>query len=218
MRYKLRVGVEIKTENAAKPASQASQFLLRLIEELPHVSSTFDYGCGKLRYQVAIKDKTDTLALVDSEIQLSRIQVLGTEKTSIRAIFYGSNQILTLTDSEFVKINTRFDRGFCVNVLSVIPSVRYRKTVLEAIQAKLKRGGKCLFVVQYRNSEFNRMKAMPNARPWLDGFLVDSLRGYSFYGLISPDRLESSLKRAGFRISETTLNEGSVYMWATPVR
>jgi hypothetical protein len=218
MRYKLRNGVEIKTENAAKPASQPSQFLLRLIEELPHVTSTFDYGCGKLRYQVAITDKTDTLALVDSEIQLSRVQVLRTEKTSIRTIFRGSNQILTFNDSEFANVNTKFDRGFCINVLSVIPSVRYRKTVLEVIQGRLRRGGECLFVVQYRNSDFNRMKAMTNARPWLDGFLVDSLRGHSFYGLISPVRLEASLKRAGFRICETTLNEGSVYIWATPTR
>jgi hypothetical protein len=57
---------------------------------------------------------------------------------------------------------------------------------------------------------------MPNAKPWLDGFLIDSLRGYSFYGLISPDRLESFLKRAGFRIRETDLNEGSAYCWAEP--
>jgi hypothetical protein len=218
MRYKLGTRVEIKTENAAKPASQPSQFLLRLIEELPHVSSTFDYGCGKLRYQTAITEKTDTLALVDSEIQLSRVQVLKTEKTSIRAIFHGSNQILTFAESQFANITTKYDRGFCINVLSVIPSVRHRKTVLEVIHGRLTRGGKCLFVVQYRNSDFKRMRAMPNARPHLDGFLVDSLRGHSFYGLISPERLEIFLKRAGFRICETTLNEGSVYMWATPAR
>jgi hypothetical protein len=57
---------------------------------------------------------------------------------------------------------------------------------------------------------------MPNAKPWLDGFLVESLRGYSFYGMISPERLERALKRAGFRIRETKLNEGSAYTWATP--
>jgi hypothetical protein len=56
---------------------------------------------------------------------------------------------------------------------------------------------------------------MSKAKPWLDGFIIDSLRGYSFYGLILPDRLEASLKRAGFRVRETKLNEGSTYTWAS---
>ena len=67
MRYKLASGIEIRTENAAKPESQPSKFLLDLIANLPHVASTFDYGCGKLRYQRAIADTTDVLAIVDSE-------------------------------------------------------------------------------------------------------------------------------------------------------
>src|SRR5262249_55665258 len=87
MRYKLESGIEIRTENAAKPESQASKFLLDLITRLPNVASTFDYGCGKLRYQRAIADTTDTLAVVDSEIQLSRLQVLHRKKTSIRKMF-----------------------------------------------------------------------------------------------------------------------------------
>jgi hypothetical protein len=45
MRYKLASGIEIRTENAAKPESQPSKFLLALIGTLPHVASTFDYGC-----------------------------------------------------------------------------------------------------------------------------------------------------------------------------
>jgi hypothetical protein len=58
------------------------------------------------------------------------------------------------------------------------------------------------------------MRKMPNARPWLDGFLIKSLRGYSFYGLIPPIRLQAALKRAGFQIREIVLNEGSAYVWA----
>lgn len=112
----------------------------------------------------------------------------------------------------------RFDRGFCINVLSVIPSIKHRRLVLGVIREKLIREGECLFVVQYRNSDFNRMKKMANARPWLDGFLIDSLRGYSFYGQISPQHLEVFLKQAGFRVCRTKLNEGSVYTWATPAR
>jgi hypothetical protein len=30
---------------------------------------------------------------------------------------------------------------------------------------------------------------MSNATAWLDGFIVDSFRGYSFYGMIQPESL-----------------------------
>jgi hypothetical protein len=214
MRYRLASGIDIRTENAAKPESQPSKFLLSLIADLPHVASSFDYGCGKLRYQRALADKTDELTLIDSEVQLSRPQFLRGKETSIRNIFKQSNRIHVYNDVEFQQLNTRFERGFCINVLSVIPSYARRRKVLDAIHEKLTRDAECLFVVQYRNSDFTRMRKMPNAKPWLDGFIIDSFRGYSFYGLIRPDRLEASLKRAGFRIRETKLNEGSAYTWA----
>jgi hypothetical protein len=216
MRYKVARNIEIRTENAAKPEAQASKFLLDLLKDLSHVGSAFDYGCGKLRYETAIGETTDLLAIVDSEIQLSRTQMLRGKQASIRSVFKRSNRVHVYSDVEFQRLDALFDRGFCINVLSVIPSYARRRQVLEVIRQKLRVGGECLFVVQYRNSDFTRTKHMPNAKPWLDGFLIDSLRGYSFYGLISPDRLESFLKRAGFRIRETDLNEGSAYCWAEP--
>ena len=216
MRYTIAPSIEVRTENAAKPDSQASKFLLELLRGLDHVGSTFDYGCGKLRYQAAIAETTDSLVVIDSEIQLSRTQILRNRETSIRNLFKQSNRFQICNDVEFQELSSKFDRGFCINVLPVIPSYARRRQVLEVIRSKLRCGGECLFVVQYRNSDFTRMMKMPNATSYLDGFLIDSLRGYSFYGLISPSRLESSLKRAGFRVRETKLNEGSAYCWVTP--
>jgi hypothetical protein len=214
MRYKLKSGIEIRTENAAKPPSQPSNFLLETLTHLPQVLSTFDYGCGKLRYTEAMTNTTNVLALVDSEIQVSRNQVILGKKTSIRASTRKSNKVSVYNDVEFRELRTQFDRGFCINVLSVIPSYARRRDVLDAIRVKLHRGGECLFVVQYRNSDFTRMQRMQNARPWLDGFLVNSLRGYSFYGMITPARLESFLTRAGFEVRDISLNDGSAYVWA----
>lgn len=214
MRYKLPSGIEIRTENAAKPESQPSKLLLNLIAKLPHVDSTFDYGCGKLRYQRAISDTTGTLAIVDSEIQLSRLQRLREKETTIRSIFKQSNRIQVYNDVEFEKLAEQFERGFCINVLSVIPSYARRRRVLNLIRQRLTPDGECLFVVQYRNSDFSRMRNMANAKAWLDGFLIDSLRGYSFYGMIASDRLARSLQSAGFRVRELTLNEGTAYVWA----
>lgn len=215
MHYKIGSGIVVKTENAAKPESQSSAYLKSLLAELPHVSASFDYGCGKLRYCDAILERTDTLAIVDSEIQLSRLQTLKGVKSSIRDAVGRSNRIEVYNDVEFQKLSNRFDRGFCINVLPVIPVLAKRKRVMEVIRSRLRSNGTCLFVVQYRNSDFNRMRLMPNARPWRDGFLIDSLRGFSFYGLISPDRLVSMARKAGFEICRVNLNEGSVYVWAS---
>jgi hypothetical protein len=216
MHYRIGRGIVVKTENAAKPARQSSAHLRSMLAELPHVESSFDYGCGKLRYWKPLLETTDTLALVDSEIQLSRTQTLGGMRTSIRNLVSRSNRTSVQSEAEFHDCRDQFDRGFCINVLSVIPILAMRRKVLGTIRRHLKRGASCLFAVQYRNSDFDRMRAMPNASPWRDGFLVDSLRGHSFYGMISPDRLCAMLRRANFEIQDVQLNEGSVYAWVTP--
>jgi len=116
MHYKIKPGIIVKTENAAKPTSQASAFLKLVLADLPHVSATVDYGCGKLRYCDAILARTDTLTIVDSEIQLSRTQIINGVKSNIREAVSGSNRIRVYNDSEFEKSSEDFDRAFCINV------------------------------------------------------------------------------------------------------
>lgn len=216
MHYDLGGGIVVRSENAAKPVSQGSTFLKEILRGLPPVESSFDYGCGKLRYSDDMLAHSDSLALVDSEVQLSRDQALPCGRTTIRAIARKSNRLSAYNDVEFANLAGRFERGYCINVLSVIPFYAKRRQVLRAIWSKLRKNAHCLFVVQYRNSDFTRMSAMKNARPWRDGFLIDSLRGHSFYGLISPERLVAMLRRAGFSIVSVKLNEGSAYVWASP--
>lgn len=218
MRYDLGGGIIVKSENAAKPASQPSKFLLRILADLPPVSTCFDYGCGKLRYLDAVARNSDTVVLVDSEVQLSRKQIVKGELTTIRDLLGTSNQRKILSDIEFCLLGEQFDRGFCINVLSIIPIIRTRKQVIELIYSKLKPGGDCLFVVQYRNSDFTRMREKSNARSWGDGFLMDSLRGYSFYAIITPDVLTKMVVCAGFQVSHRVLNDGSVYLFASVPR
>jgi len=214
MHYKIGTGLIIKTENAAKPESRASSHLKEVLSNLAQVHSSFDYGCGKLRYCEALLETTETLALVDSEVQLSRLQTLRQERTSIREAMRRSNRVTVYNESEFKALRQTFDRAFCINVLSIIPFFAKRREIVQTIRSKLKHGGTCLFVVQYRNSDFERMRRMPNARPWRDGFLIDSLRGLSFFGLIPPNRLCSLVLRAGFEIRHMHLNEGSAYLCA----
>src|SRR5690348_5243931 len=101
MRYDLGSGIVIKSENAAKPATQPSAFLDALIRKLEPVERSFDYGCGKLRYRVCISETTDSLAVVDSEIQLSRTQIIGKRNTSIRAVARLSNRLHAYNVDEF---------------------------------------------------------------------------------------------------------------------
>ena len=214
MRYSLGRGIVIKTENAAKPDTQASGALLEYLAALKSVGTSFDYGCGKLRYVEAILRTTDTLTVVDSDAQLGRSQVIFGRETTIRDVARRSNRIAAENTIEFSCPSESFDRGFCINVLSVIPSFAARRDVLHLIRQKLRPGGECLFVVQYRNSDFTRMRALPNARPWRDGFIVDSLRGFSFYGLISPSRLAALVRKCGFKVLSQHLDDGRVFLMA----
>jgi hypothetical protein len=214
MHYSLRKGVVIKTENAAKPDLHASKVLSRYISNLEHVTSSLDYGCGKLRYIKPILATTDTLTVVDSEIQIGRTQMIHGKKTSIRDVARQSNRLEAVNVMEFSNNRVKFDRAFCINVLSVIPFFSARCRVLNLIRQRLRSGGTCLFVVQYRNSDFGRMSRLPNTRPWRDGFLIDSLRGFSFYGLISPQRLTALVAGCGFEIVDQNLHDGRVFLMA----
>lgn len=218
MRYSLGKGIVIKTENAAKPDLHASKILSRYISHLEPVASSFDYGCGKLRYIKDILKTTDMLTVVDSEIQIGRTQMIHGELTSIRDVARRSNRVEAVNVMEFSNNRDEFDRAFCINVLSVIPFFSARRRVLNLIRQGLRAGGTCLFVVQYRNSDFGRMAELPNARPWRDGFLIDSLRGFSFYGLISPQRLTALVAGCGFEVVDQQLNDGRVFLMARSTR
>jgi len=216
MRYRISGNREIRSENAAKPHSQASRYLANMISSLPPVDQAFDYGCGKLRYLNVMLKTNLKLLITDSEIQLSRKQRLLDElqPTTVRHLLSGSNRIEVVNVAEFTRVSETFDRGFCINVLSVIPIEAIRRRVVGLIFSRLRPGGSCLFVVQYRNSDFTRMAGMPNSIPWNDGILVDSLRGFSFYGLIRPDYLRQLVTDAGFETTDLRLADGSAYLTA----
>jgi hypothetical protein len=214
MRYRIGKDIVIRSENAAKPEAQSSAYLNKLISRLGRVRSSFDFGCGKLRYQRAIARTTDVLALVDSEVQLSREQMIRGRSTTIRDHVRKANDVDAYTVGQFASLERKFDRGFCINVLSVIPSANVRLGIVQLMRAKLKPGGACLFVVLYRNSDFTRMQRLPNCRFYGNGFLMDSLRGFSFYGLIPPKELAGLVKRGGFVVESVVLDEGTAYLWA----
>jgi hypothetical protein len=214
MRYRIGKDIVIRSENAAKPETQSSAYLTALISRLEQVRSSFDFGCGKLRYQRVIAKTTNVLALIDSEVQLSRQQMIRGHLTTIRDHVRRSNDVDAYTVAQFASLERRFDRGFCINVLPVIPFANVRLRIVQLMRAKLKPGGLCLFVVLYRNSDFTRMQRQPNCKPCGNGFLMDSLRGYSFFGLIPPTALARLVEQAGFVVESISLDGGTAYLWA----
>lgn len=218
MRYRLPGGTILRAENAAKPASQRSEYLDAIIRGLPPVESSVDYGCGKLRYLNAMLETSERVDLVDSEVQLARLQILDGSKTTIRSLIGSSNRISAFNTVEFASQVGGYDRGFCINVLSAIPYSFARRNALRLLRHSLRQGAECLFVVQYRNSDFTRMASLPYARKWQDGILLKSWRGSSFYALISPERLTIMVRNAGFDIANVHLNDGSIYLWGRAQR
>lgn len=215
MRYRVNGSAIIRSENAAKPKCQRSKFLDEYIRELQPVGKSFDLGCGKLRYFESISAVSDTVVLVDSEIQLSRSQSLQPfGQTSIRTVVEGSNAADCENLSEFRKGEARFDRGFCLNVLPIIPCEKMRKRTIKAALDNLRSGGQCLFSAHYNNKEYRKLASASGSVPFRDGYLLKSLRGYSFFAILHPLKLAKMVTDAGFEIADERSVNGARYLLA----
>lgn len=206
MRYVIR-GLEIRSENAAKPASSAGRWMLDWIRKLPVSATGLDIGCGKLRYTVPLAKRISSVTAVDSAIQLSRQQTMFGTVSSVRA--YASKALRNVTVCTLEDPTWRLKRYqiiLCSNVLSAIPCRKTRKRLVKAAYLCLAPQGRLLLTTQYRNSHFDRWKSAQNAERYLDGFLVRGKRGLSFYGLLDAKALARLCRECGFRI----LQEGHV--------
>lgn len=124
------------------------------------------------------------------------------------------NHVHFLNLRDFNQIFEYFDRVILANVLQVVPIIALRSIILRRIFRSLRPGGELVLVVQYRNSDFNRMLKMPNARLYLDGMAIKHIRGTSFYAFIRPADLKEIVTSQGFQIVQIKLNEGSCYIIA----
>src|SRR5436305_1019278 len=136
MRYLFR-GHEIRSENGAKPATQASKELLEWIRTRPLVAEALDFGCGKLRYAGPLASRARRLTIVDSPIQLERTQMLCGLRTSVRAYARSRwKHVRSLDTAEFSRDRVKYDLALCANVLSTIPSPTTRAAVVRLLARK----------------------------------------------------------------------------------
>jgi 2-polyprenyl-3-methyl-5-hydroxy-6-metoxy-1,4-benzoquinol methylase len=216
MRYVVR-DLEIRSENAAKPIEDAAAPLVRWLNERSHVNAALDYGCGKLRYTKYIAMKCKSLGIVDSHIQLNRIQQLDGQISSVKQYVkmeWPKCKIYEIEDF-WNGDNRSYDFILCANVLSAIPSAKVRAKSLRAINKALSSDGELLVVNQHTNSYFSKMKSMPNVKNYLDGWITQSKGSASYFGILNKALVISLLKRYGFSIKDSWIEGQSNYVLAT---
>jgi len=215
MRYRVR-GLEIRSENAAKPASSAGKWMLDRIRELSPSAIGLDIGCGKLRYTVPLAKRISEVTAVDSAEQLRRKQKLFGKRCSIRehASTCLPNVIVrSLDEREWSR--RRYQIILCSNVLSAIPSMKTRRKLVSTAYKCLARRGQFILTTQYRNSHFDSWKTSPSATRYLDGYMVKGRRGTTFYGLIGAPALRRLCETVGFRIVAAGHNKELAFVLAT---
>ena len=203
----------IKTENAALSSHQTNAQVLKYIEILSTDINILDFGCGKCRYSRQLNSKSKNLVLLDSEIQISREQIICDVMTTVKDFaktHLSNTSVYALENAK--DIDCKFDFILCSNVLSAIPSTEDRISSLNHIKELLDKKGKALITVQYYNSYFNTYSKNPKTIEYNDGWLIPKGNDYTYYGIIKPLVLIEYCKKVGFIISDKYSNDGSIYL------
>jgi SAM-dependent methyltransferase len=215
MRYNVN-GVEVRSENAAKPASSAGRWMLDWISNLEPRGAGLDLGCGKLRYTVHLAKRLSYVTAVDSREQVNRTQRLFGSDCSVReyaARHLANVHIYAIEEDDWRQ--SRYSVILCSNVLSAIPCLETRRGLVRAAYDQLCPGGEFLLTTQYRNSHFTSWQTNPRAKRFLDGFLVEHSRCVSFYGMIDSTALAKLCRRVGFTVVRSGHAKELAYVFAT---
>ena len=218
MHYRFK-GVEIHSENAAKPATDAAAYLVDWLRRRRRTYSALDYGCGKLRYTRHLACRSEHIGVVDSEVQLRRTQRIFGQQTSIAKYVKCRWPFHTLQHLEdfWTKSLRFYDFVLCANVLSAIPCPKARARSLRAIYAAVRRDGRVLFVNQHTNSYFTEVRKRPSTWPHLDGWVTTSSAGSFYYGVLNRYDTAALVSRFGFFAEETWINGQANYVLARKI-
>lgn len=215
MRYRVR-GCEIRSENAAKPASSAGKWLLEWIKRLDPLYEGLDLGCGKLRYTVPLAQRIRSVTAVDSKVQIDRLQTLFGSRSTIRK--YASEHLCNVrvhAVEQKAWQRRAYDIVLCTNVLSAIPSTQVRDELVSCAHQRLRRRGLFLLTTQFQNSHFRYWADDPRASRYCDGFLVRGARGASFYALLNSEKLVALCRKAGLLVVDSGHVKELAYVIAT---
>ena len=199
MRYLIE-GEIIRSENAAKSYKQKSKFVSNYLRARPSSNRVMDFGCGKLRYSDEIVSISKQVVFLDSDLQLSRSQMVRGVSTSVAeyvSTHYAHAQILSFESAVAQGVHSCFDFINCSNVLSAIPCVDYLQSALSIIYSALRGGGEALFVNQFRCSSFSKFES---GRRHMYGYIYKARLGYTYYGVMTNDVVVDLLVPLGFEV------------------
>lgn len=197
MRYTVQ-GQIIKSENAAKPHNQKSKIIDEYLLSRSVKDTVLDYGCGKLRYADSLIKIGNKVTFVDSELQLSREQVIRGEKTNVSEYIKRNYPNCEAVSIEEIGSHTiRYDLITCTNVLSAIPCEEALSEAISNIRDLLKPGGIAIFVNQHRSSYFKKYQS---GKKHLHGYLYSGRRGHSYYGIMEKSKIEALVLSEGFEL------------------
>lgn len=203
----------IKSENAALSSHQTNIEVIKYIDKLSTGIDILDYGCGKCRYSRQLNTKSRKLVLIDSEIQISRKQIICDVKTTVKE--YAKNYLtntLVYALENIQEIDLKFDFILCTNVLSAIPKTEDRVKTLNQIKHLLNFEGNALITVQYYNSYFNTYSNNPKIIEYNGGWIIPKGNDYTYYGIIKPKSLIEYCNMAGLFIKNKFSKDGSIYL------
>ena len=215
MQYKVG-NQRINSENSAKPIGTASSYLVNLLRNRDYTNSALDYGCGKLRYTNYLASRSKKIGIVDSKVQLERMQKIGGEFTSVIQHFQARwpRAIIQNIADFWEQPSQKYGFILCANVLSAIPCPRIRAKSLLAIKNALEESGSALFVNQHTNSYFNKIRKDSGSRPHLDGWIRHSTSCASYYGILNRQSVIKLVKRYGFVVQDAWVKGQSNYIIA----
>lgn len=215
MHYRIK-GALVRSENAAKPMTNAAGPLIEWLRQRPYTHSALDYGCGKLRYTRHLAVRSAHIGLTDSSIQLDRIQRIGRRTTNVRQYAKEHWPTCDICDLDEFWQGIPHLYGFilCANVLSAIPCPRTRARSLRSLRAALTSNGTLLVANQHTNSYFAETRQKPKAFPHLDGWVLRSRNGAAYYGILNQESTIRLLTRFGFAIVDAWSNGQSNYVLA----
>lgn len=191
-------GITIKSENAAKPEAQASKSVVNYLLDKKGIERILDFGCGKLRYSETLNKIGVSVTYVDSRVQLTRLQTIkGTKTNVVKYVADNYQGALVVPFEEIDHHKEKYQLITCTNVISAIPCEETLKKVLAKINDLLDSDGCAVFVNQHRNSYFKRFLS---GQKRLFGYIYKGKRGYSYYGIITPDVMTKLLECNGYKV------------------
>ena len=209
MNYKIN-GINIRSENAAKPHTMLSNYLCKQIESTNKNGNALDFGCGKLRYSEQLVNKFETVTFLDSRRQLERVQIIRGVQTTIPDYVINSYKNANIVSYENIdKITNHYDFILCANVLSAIPCESTIHKVLSAIRELLKSDGEALIVNQYKSSYFKRYES---GIKHLHGYIYQNSRNAFYYGLLDVDTVSKICSDNNLEIIKSWSKAGSSYV------